>query len=133
MLLKRWDEIKELLINSSFSLLDQKVDCDQAIHFFHQCLVKIKNAKSKVYVIGNGGSAGIASHFSVDLINALKIPSLTLYDSNVMTCISNDYGYDQVFSHPLCLYLQPTDLLVAISSSGSSQNILNAAKVAKKK
>jgi len=83
-----------------------------------------------VYVIGNGGSAGIASHFSNDLMKACGIPSQTLYDSNLMTCLSNDIGYENVFSYPLQKLLKPQDLLVAISSSGKSPNILKAAEVA---
>ncbi len=83
-----------------------------------------------VYVIGNGGSAGIASHFSSDLMKALKIPSQTLYDSCMMTCLSNDLGYEHVFSYPLEKLVKPRDLLVAISSSGQSLNIVNAAKTA---
>src|SRR5258708_1486237 len=60
-----------------------------------------------IYVIGNGGSAGIASHFSNDLMKALRIPSQTLYDSNLMTCLSNDIGYENVFSYPLERLLKP--------------------------
>ena len=83
-----------------------------------------------VYVIGNGGSSGIASHFSNDLMKALGIASQTLFDSNLMTCLSNDIGYEHVFSYPLQKLLKPDDLLVAISSSGKSKNILNAAEIA---
>src|SRR5690606_14176050 len=83
-----------------------------------------------VYVIGNGGSAGIASHFSADLIKACQVPSQTLFDSNLLTCLSNDWGYEQVFSYPLTKLLKSYDLLVAISSSGKSPNILSAAQTA---
>ena|SRR3989338_2676202 len=83
-----------------------------------------------VYVVGNGGSAGIASHFSTDLIKTLQIPSQTLYDSNLVTCLSNDWGYDTVFSYPLGKLLKPGDLLVAISSSGKSPNIIQAVNTA---
>jgi D-sedoheptulose 7-phosphate isomerase len=90
----------------------------------------IQATKGIVYVIGNGGSAGIASHFANDLLKALHIPSQTLYDSNLMTCLSNDLGYEHVFSFPLEKLLKPNDLLVVISSSGKSPNILNATRVA---
>ncbi len=95
----------------------------QAAQLIHSC-------QGIVYVIGNGGSAGIASHFSNDLMKALQIPSQTLYDSNLMTCLSNDFGYERVFEYPLRKLLKPNDLLVAISSSGRSANILNATGVA---
>lgn len=94
---------------------------------------KISSTKGIIYVIGNGGSAGIASHFSNDLMKALKISSQTLYDSNLMTCLSNDIGYEHVFSYPLERLLKAEDLLVAISSSGKSPNILKAVEVATNK
>jgi len=100
---------------------------------FYQALEMIETTRSQngiVYVIGNGGSAGIASHFSTDLIKSLQIPSQTLYDSNLMTCLSNDYGYDTVFSYPLEKLLKPQDLLVAISSSGKSPNIIKGVQAA---
>jgi D-sedoheptulose 7-phosphate isomerase len=90
----------------------------------------IAETEGIVYVIGNGGSAGIASHFSNDLMKALQIRSQTLYDSNLMTCLSNDIGYENVFSYPLSHLLRREDLLVAISSSGKSPNILRAVEVA---
>ena len=117
----------------SYSSFDQTIDQCQAVHIFHSLLIETKENDGKVFIIGNGGSAGIASHFSVDLLNILKIPAQTLYDSNVMTCISNDYGYDEIFSRPLELLLKGKDLLICISSSGNSQNILNAANLAKSK
>jgi len=104
--------------------IDESAAMDQAFRFLRQAQM--------VYVIGNGGSAGIASHFSNDLMKALKIPSQTLFDSNLLTCLANDYGYDQIFSYPLECYLKSNDLLVAISSSGKSPSILNAVSVARK-
>src|SRR5262249_42907685 len=105
----------------------------EALELAHWFLSKTKEKQGIVYVIGNGGSAGIASHFSNDLMKALKIGSQTLYDTNLLTCLANDFGYEQVFSYPLEQLLKKEDLLVAISSSGQSKNILQAAEVAKKK
>ena len=61
------------------------------------------------------------------------INTYSLYDTAVTTCVGNDYGYDQVFSRPLSFLASEGDLLVAISSSGKSQNIINAIKAAKDK
>jgi D-sedoheptulose 7-phosphate isomerase len=97
---------------------------------FERFIRMISETKGIVYVIGNGGSAGIASHFCNDLMKALKIRSQTLYDSNLLTCLSNDLGYENVFSYPLDLLLKSDDLLIAISSSGKSPNILKAVDVA---
>ncbi|MFA5250753.1 MAG: SIS domain-containing protein [Parachlamydiales bacterium] len=102
----------------------------EGLFLFAAFLQKTLRAEGKVFVIGNGGSAGIASHFATDLLKALKIPALTLFDSNIMTCLSNDYGYEHVFSEPLKRLLKKEDLLVAISSSGKSPNILKAAQAA---
>ncbi|MCB1072333.1 MAG: SIS domain-containing protein [Chlamydiales bacterium] len=133
MFTKRLEELSEVMNKCIYSSTDREVTQNQALQIFHSFLLQTKENDGTVFVVGNGGSAGIASHFSIDLLNALKIPSQTLYDSNVMTCISNDYGYDQVFSRPLDLLLKRNDLLVCVSSSGNSQNILNAAAIAKSK
>ncbi|MDN3508945.1 MAG: SIS domain-containing protein [Candidatus Neptunochlamydia sp.] len=133
MFTKRFEELSEVINKCIYSSTDQEVTQNQALQIFHSLLLQTKENDGTVFVVGNGGSAGIASHFSIDLLNALKIPSQTLYDSNVMTCISNDYGYDQVFSRPLDLLLKRNDLLVCVSSSGNSQNILNAEAIAKSK
>lgn len=83
------------------------------------------------YVIGNGGSAAIAGHAVIDMLNMGKLRAITLHDSATITCISNDYGYENVYQHQLKNLIRPNDVLVAISSSGKSQNILNAASIAK--
>lgn len=90
----------------------------------------LKTSQGITYVIGNGGSAGIASHFANDLLKTLHLPAQTLYDSNLMTCLSNDLGYEHVFSTPLERLIKPVDILVAISSSGKSPNILRAVDIA---
>jgi len=92
-----------------------------------------RTRKSHVYVIGNGGSAGVASHMMIDLLNMSKIKAHTLYDLSMLTCISNDHGYENVFQHPLEVMLNEGDMLIAISSSGKSENILNAVEYAKSK
>ncbi|WP_316355818.1 SIS domain-containing protein [Candidatus Neptunichlamydia sp. REUL1] len=130
---KRFDQLNEVISKCEFSSPGRVLSKEQALQIFHAFLLQTQEKDGTVFVIGNGGSAGIASHFAIDLLNALKIPAQTLYDSNVMTCISNDFGYEQVFSRPLDLLLRPNDLLVCISSSGNSQNILNGTAIAKSK
>jgi D-sedoheptulose 7-phosphate isomerase len=108
--------------------LDQ-ININEAFNDFYSFL---KSSKM-TYVIGNGGSAGIASHFCIDLLKALKLPAAVLTDASVMTCMANDFGYDKVFSEQLNILIKESDLLVAISSSGNSANIINAVKVARSK
>jgi D-sedoheptulose 7-phosphate isomerase len=100
---------------------------------FHFLLQQVNKVEGITYVIGNGGSAGIASHFSTDLLRTLKLSSATLSDSNMLTCFANDFGYENVYKIPLLRNLRSHDLLVAISSSGKSQNIIDAVQVAKEK
>ncbi|HSX38027.1 MAG TPA: SIS domain-containing protein [Chlamydiales bacterium] len=127
---KRFEELSSTIDSCSYSNGAGPLSEDQALDRF---FAMVSETKGIVYVIGNGGSAGIASHFSNDLMKALKIRSQTLYDSNIMTCLSNDIGYENVFSYPLDLLLKPEDLLVAISSSGKSPNILKAVDVARRR
>ena len=103
---------------------------DEALMIIFEKFRSMRDLGGTVYVIGNGGSAGIASHFSTDLIKELQIPSQTLFDSNLMTCLSNDLGYENVFSYPLSKLIKPYDILVVISSSGQSSNMIKAAEVA---
>lgn len=82
-------------------------------------------------MVGNGGSAAIASHAVIDLLNMGSVRALTLHDTAVITCISNDYGYEHVYEKQIKQLMTSRDILIAISSSGQSKNILNAVKVAK--
>lgn len=78
----------------------------------------------KVIFIGNGGSATVASHQAIDFWRNGNIPAIAFNDSASITCISNDFGYEQVFSKPISTFAQSGDILFAISSSGQSENIL---------
>ncbi len=87
----------------------------------------------KVYFVGNGGSATIASHMAVDFWKSGGIRSDAFNDAAQLTCLGNDYGYEHVFGKPIEMHGRPEDMLVAISSSGKSANILNAVKAAREK
>jgi len=87
---------------------------------------------NKLIFIGNGGSAAIASHMATDYSKNGNIRSLALNDGSMLTCLGNDLGYDQIFAKQIELHARPGDLIVAISSSGRSPNILNGVKVARK-
>lgn len=87
----------------------------------------------KIMVIGNGGSAAIASHIHNDLCNSVGLPAMTFNDASQLTALSNDHGYETVFERPVDLWAKAGDLLWAISSSGKSENILKAVRMAKAK
>lgn len=88
-------------------------------------------AGNKVILIGNGGSAAIASHHAIEFLKNGGIRALSLNDPAALTCLSNDLGYTNVFSEQLKFQGLPGDLLIAISSSGQSVNILKAVEVAR--
>lgn len=98
----------------------------------------LKNG-NKIIFCGNGGSAADSQHLSAELMGRYKIdrnpmPAMSLTtDTSALTAIGNDYGYDKVFSRPLRGIGNKGDVLVGISTSGNSKNILDAFKVAKEK
>ena len=86
---------------------------------------------NKLIFVGNGGSAAIASHMATDYSKNGDIRSLALNDSSMLTCLGNDLGYERIFAKQIELHARPDDLVIAISSSGRSANILNAVKAAR--
>ena len=93
----------------------------------------LKKNGNSIYLIGNGGSSGIVSHASVDLLNSCNIKAFPLTDNSQITCFANDYGYENVFSKQLETLLTTGDILITVSSSGKSNNIINAAATASQK
>lgn len=94
---------------------------------------RVKQKQAKVIILGNGGSAAIASHVITDLRNVGDLCALTLHEAAPLTCFTNDFGYEQAFAKQIAAFAYPEDLLIAISSSGQSPNIINAAQVANDK
>ena len=92
----------------------------------------IKKRKEN-YNLGNGGSAAIANHVCVDIVKLTKIRTLNFNNSSLFTCFANDYGHDRWMEQGLIHFGDEGDLLIAISSSGKSKNILNACRAAKRK
>lgn len=93
--------------------------------------VRLAHARNnKIMVIGNGGSAAIASHIATDYAKNGGFRTQAFNDGATLTCLGNDLGYDQVFAAQVRLFAQAGDLLIAISSSGQSPNILSAVDAA---
>lgn len=93
-------------------------------------ILAAQDKNAKVLMIGNGGSAGIASHMAVDYWKNGNIRSTAFNDASLLTCVSNDYSYEEVFSKPIEMFADVGDVLFAVSSSGSSKNILNGVQAA---
>lgn len=93
-----------------------------------QCLLD----NHKILSCGNGGSAGDAQHFSAELLNRFEterpsLPAIALTtDTSTLTSIANDYSYNEVFSKQIKALGQPGDILLAISTSGNSRNVIEA-------
>lgn len=92
---------------------------------------EIKKA-SRVYIIGNGGSAALADHFANDLVKMCGIKAYSLCSNTaLLTSLANDNGYENIFVDQLKVYLEKEDVLVTISTSGKSKNIIKAIEYAK--
>lgn len=88
--------------------------------------------RKKTMIFGNGGSAAIASHFSVDLTKNARVRATNYNESDLITCFANDFGYENWVEKTIEFYGDPGDVLILISSSGRSQNMLNAAFMGRK-
>jgi D-sedoheptulose 7-phosphate isomerase len=91
-------------------------------------IFQCKKNNKKVIIVGNGGSASIANHFALDLTKLTGIRSISFSDSAMLTAFGNDYGYENWVKKSLDFYADKGDILILISSSGISKNILNATK-----
>ena len=94
----------------------------------YKLIANIKKNKKKIIIAGNGGSAAIASHFSVDMTKNGGVRCVNFNESDLLTCFSNDYGYENWVKQALKFYLDKGDLVILISASGNSKNMTNAAK-----
>ena len=92
-----------------------------------------KAKQSMLFFIGNGGSSAIASHMTADFMKNGGMNTYSLYDNAVTTCMGNDYGYEYIFPKPMEFLVREGDLVVAISSSGNSPNIINGINTAREK
>ena len=106
----------------------KRVPLENALIRLRNCVVECHERKNKVIFVGNGGSAAICSHMAVDWTKNGGIRSIALNDAPTLTCLSNDFGYDQVFAKQLEYYAHPEDVVIIISSSGKSPNITEAGR-----
>ena len=91
---------------------------------------QVRKDRNTVYLIGNGASASLASHMAADFAKNARVHTEVFSDLSLITAIANDDGYENVFAEPLRRRMETGDMLVAISSSGNSDNILRAMEVA---
>ena len=127
--------------NKNFSFKNHLNKFDKFINFekikkfeiLKKKLIEIKKNKKKIMIAGNGGSSAIASHVSVDLTKNCRIRCTNFNEYDLITCFANDFGYEKWLKMAIEYYFDKGDCIILISSSGTSKNIVNAAKYAKKK
>lgn len=132
----------ESLLESSINV-KRKLMTDEELICNIQCMVEdivsCLKAGGKLVLCGNGGSASDALHFAGEIVGRFMLernpwPAVVLNsDVATMTSIANDYGYDEVFARQAAAMLQDKDILIGISTSGNSENVLRAMNVAKGK
>ena len=116
--LKYFETISKRLQSIDSEQLEQTASMVWAAH----------KAGKKIIIAGNGGSAAMASHVAVDLTKAACIRAINFNEADLITCFANDYGYENWVGKALEAYADKGDLVILISSSGTSHNILNAAE-----
>jgi len=105
---------------------DCALELEQGMRTAMDMLLRAREHSRGVYVVGNGGSASVASHMVTDLLNVMRMRDYAVHEASLMTCMSNDYGYENAYARILSGVAREGDLLIAISSSGRSENIRNA-------
>jgi D-sedoheptulose 7-phosphate isomerase len=105
----------------------QQIDLKNLNKLFKE-IKKIKLRRKKILVFGNGAGASIASHFANDLSKNTKIKCMSFDSSTHLTCYANDYGYENWVKETIKIYYDKNDLIILISASGNSNNMIEAAK-----
>src|SRR5881296_1495881 len=135
--LRSSSEILKSAIVAAKATLDLLLECDaevaKAADLIEQCL----RAGNKLLVCGNGGSAADAAHFATELVvrfakDRRAHPAICLAcDGGLLTAAANDYGFDEIFARQVAAFGQPEDVLICLTTSGKSRNVLRAMEEAK--
>ncbi len=136
--INRWEsyvyELSALLQVLSFrGAKGQELGAEEGFRRWQAMTLRLRYNRGTIFLIGNGASASMASHIAADLAKNAQLHTEVFSDLSLITAISNDQGYEQVFSEPLSRRARSGDMLVAISSSGRSLNILKAVRVANRR
>lgn len=122
--------VDEALDRAQWSSASQKLNPEVAFRQITATL-RAKQTRGKIMFIGNGGSAAIADHMAEDFTKAGGMRSVTFNNGPLLTALANDVSFQEVFSQAIKMHGEPGDVLVAISSSGKSPNILNGTRAAR--
>ncbi|MDP2704528.1 MAG: SIS domain-containing protein [bacterium] len=125
--------IADCIKNARFLTKEQKqISAEEATGEIEKMIQEVKVGKKKLLFIGNGGSATVAAHFAEDFSKMANIRGLAFNDGPLLTCLANDYSFEECFQKAIEIYADAGDVLFAISSSGKSPNIRNGAEAATK-
>tara|TARA_B110000967_G_C18843271_1_gene540565 strand:+ start:748 stop:1314 length:567 start_codon:yes stop_codon:yes gene_type:complete len=126
------NEFLQVYFNEFTQLISESRGVISDLILVKNLLIEASENNNKIIIVGNGGSAAIASHFAVDLTKNARIRCVNFNESDLITCFSNDYGYEHWAEKAIEFYGDEGDVFIGISSSGSSKNILNACNAARK-
>lgn len=107
-----------------------EIDVEDQLVESKKIILTAKQKNKKIIIVGNGGSSAIASHAIVDFTKQARVRTVNFNDPALITCFANDYGYHQWLKKAIGFYAEDGDVLIAISSSGNSENIIQAIKEA---
>jgi len=134
------DEPKKSMINGYYDRFDQLSKAffnnSENVAKLNKCIELLSSTSgngSTIYVIGNGGSAAVAEHTAIDLTKNAGLKALAISGSPMLTTFANDYGYENIFRKYIERFVKEDDILIAISSGGTSANIINACQEARGK
>ena len=122
----------EEYFNQYKALIEPTGELLENLYSFALSLNKMHSRGNKAIIVGNGGSSAIASHFSVDLTKNASVRCINFNEADLITCFANDYGFDNWIKHAIDFYGDAGDILIAISSSGKSKDIINGCNSARK-
>ena len=129
-----YNRLADLVNSIKFTNKEGKnIDFYDGIEIIGSLILTQANSGHKLMFIGNGASAAISSHMSTDFWKTCGIRAVAFNDSSLLTCLGNDFGYEYIFEKSIEMFADPGDILVAISSSGKSENILRGVNSAKSK
>lgn len=127
----RIEQFSQVLVSTQITNERQQIcELEAQIKQLQERLAQLKKSQKNLYIVGNGGSASVAAHAVTDFFNVAKIRATTLHESSLLTCMANDFGYENAVARMLGQLLNSGDMVIAISSSGNSLNMRNAATVA---
>lgn len=107
-----------------------EIGLDEGANRAVQMILDVGTSSHKIMLVGNGGSSSVVGHVQTDIIKCVGIKAMVFTEPSMLTAVSNDHGYETSYQRPVEWWAEQGDLILAVSSSGKSKNILNAVREA---